>query len=171
MQIFKTPLFISLFVLMLTGCASIHYQPVNDKDDGDGIRYYNSSPYLLVYSNGKGGLVTQLLYIADPSKKMEAKPKNFLSTAQTTMEFEKGVFRSGKTTADATGVPTAIIAAIKTAGPALIAANDPAKDRSVPAPYLYKIIVEGSTVTFKGDKGDIRVNVNILEQKEEKKTK
>jgi hypothetical protein len=89
-----------------------------------------------------------------------------MATAQTTMEFDKGVYRTGKNTMDATGVPDAIIKAVQTAGTALIAAaNAPkGKAREMPAPYLYKIVVNGASVKFIGSQGDIKINVNLLEQ-------
>jgi hypothetical protein len=127
------------------------YEPANDADVSKGFRYYNSSPYLLVYSNGKGGIVSQIVYLPDPQKKMTATPSSFLSTIQTTMEFDKGVLKSAKNTTDASIVSSGIVKAVESAAPALLAAlNEPARDRLVPAPYLYKIIVEGNTVKFVG---------------------
>jgi hypothetical protein len=159
-----------VLLLALASCAKIVYEPANASDDSTGFRYYNSSPYLLVYSNGKGGLVTQIVYLPDPQKKMTATPSSFLSTIQTSMEFDKGVFKSAKNTTDATVVSSAVISAIQTAAPALLAAlNEPAQDRTVPAPYLYKIVVEGTAVKFIGGKGDIDIKVDILKQTEEPK--
>jgi hypothetical protein len=159
-------------ISLLSSCARIVYEPVpkDSDDDSNGIRFYHSSPYVLVYSNGKGGLITQILYIADPYKKISAKPKSFMATAQTTMEFDKGVYKSAKNTIDATAVPSAIIKAVEAAAPAFIAAlNEPVPTLKVPPPYLYKIIVDGSSVKFVGGQGDISINVNVLKQKEESK--
>ena len=159
-----------LLYSIIQGCATIEHNKVSDDNTDEGIRYYNASPYLLVYSNGKGGIVTQILYIADPFKKMSAKPKTFLANAQTTMEFENGIYKNGKSTIDATGVPTAIIDAVKTAGAAFISAmNIPDKSREVPAPHLYKIVVSGSSISFIGGQGDINIKVNLLKKKVEVK--
>ncbi|UTA67273.1 hypothetical protein [Emticicia sp. 21SJ11W-3] len=164
--------FIALSImLILSGCAELVYKPVKnegkDKDTSNGFRYYNSSPYLLVHSNGKGGLITQIVYLPDPFKKMDVKPKSFLANFQITMEFENGIFQTSKSTFDATVVPSAIIKAIETAAPAFLAGlNSPTNDtRVVPAPSIYKIIVNGFNITFIGDKGDKTINVNILKQK------
>ncbi|MGC4041934.1 MAG: hypothetical protein QM710_14415 [Flavobacterium sp.] len=158
--------FIFVFLaIAMSGCASVTYQKVDSNDEGSGIRYYNSSPYLLVYSNGKGGLVSQIVYLPDPNKKMSASPTSFLASNQLTMEFSKGVYTTGKNTADGTAVSSAIIKAIETAAPALLAAlNEPLTEREVPAPYLYKIVVEGSQVSFIGGQGDTTIKVNILKQ-------
>jgi hypothetical protein len=167
----RNVLFLLLFYCLTQGCASIEHSKVSNDDTDNGIRYYNASPYLLVYSNGKGGIVTQILYIADPFKKMSAKPKSFMASAQTTMEFEKGIYKNGKSTIDATGFPTAIVNAVKTAGTAFISAmNIPdKKSREVPAPHLYKIVVKGSDILFIGGQGDISIKVNLLNQKAEVK--
>jgi hypothetical protein len=156
-------------IFAMAGCARIVYDPVISDDNSNGFRYYNSSPYLLVYSNGKGGLITQIVYLPDPMKKMTASPKSFLSTIQTTMDFDHGVFKSAKNTTDATVVSSAIVKAVESAAPALLAAlNEPAQDRTVPPPYLYKIIVDNNTIKFVGGAGDIDIKVNILKQTEEK---
>jgi hypothetical protein len=159
-----------LFTLIVTGCAKIIHKPVASADDNNGLRYYNSSPYVLLYSNGKGGIISQIIYLPDPHSKMTASPKSFLSSIQATLEFDKGVLKSAKNTVDATVIPSAIVSAMKTAAPAFLAAmNEPAQARVVPAPYLYKIIVRTDKVSFIGDKGDIDVKVNVLKQEEKPK--
>ena len=156
------------FFLLLTGCASVKHTKVDSGvDNNDGVRYYNSSPYLLVYTNGKGGLVTQILFIADPEKKMSVKVNSFLASAQTTMEFTNGVYKNAKSTIDATAVPQAMIKAIQAAGSEFLSvANAPAgagAERSMPAPHLYRILINGNTVSFIGGEGDTPIHVNLLE--------
>lgn len=165
------PLIQLLFFLALCSCSFVSYKKVDATDDSEGFRYYHSSPYFLVYSNGKGGIVTQIIYIADPYKKVSARPRMFLSNMQTSMEFDKGVYKSSKNTYDASVVPSAILKAVQTIAPALLAAlNDPVKDsRSIPAPYLYKIVINGTTVEFIGGQGDASIKVNLLEQKADQK--
>lgn len=165
-------------ICLFGSCASVRHTPVDANNDktNDGIRYYNSSPYLLVYSNGKGGLVTQILFIADPTKKMSVKVNSFLSTAQTTMEFDNGVYKSAKNTIDATAFPQAIIKAVQAVGVELLsAANAPSNSStaSLPAPYLYRILINGNKVSFVGGKGNIDISVNIVKEekgKDEKST-
>jgi len=163
-------IFISVFSV---GCASTVYKHVNPgSDSGDGFRFYQSSPYLLVYTNGKGGIVTQILYISDPAKLMSAKPKNFLSKTSMTLEFENGVLNTSKTDVDATIVPSAIIkAAQSVATTFLAAANDPQKgnaERSMPAPQVYKIVVKGFKVFFIGSENKTEIKVDLLPQDAEK---
>ncbi len=165
-----TIIFMSLFS---AGCASTVYKHVNPAYDlGDGFRFYQSSPYLLVHTNGKGGIVTQILYIADPAKLVSAKPKNFLSKTSMTLELENGVLNTSKTDVDATIVPSAIIKAAQSVASTFLAgANDPQKgnaERSMPSPQLYKIVVKGSTVSFIGSENKTEIKVDLLQQDAEK---
>jgi hypothetical protein len=168
--IFYVPAVISL--IFAAGCARTIYTPVDPNNDtGDGFRFYQSSPYLLVYTNGKGGITTQILYIADPAKLVSARPKNFLSKSDMTLEFENGVLTKSKTEVDATIVPSAIIKAAQSVATAFLAGgNDPQKgtaERLMPAPQLYKIVVNGSIVTFIGSENKTEIKVNLLKQEEE----
>src|SRR5262249_34910541 len=145
----------------VTGCATVtHHHIATDDDDlkDTGIRYYGTSPYLLVYSNGKGGIVTQLMFLPDPAKKMSASPKATLADVDATLDFDHGMLTSAKVTGDATAVPPAIAKAVEAIAPALLAAlNETATEKEliVPAPHIYKVVVEGSTVSFLGGKGDV----------------
>ena len=53
-----------LLVVAATGCASVVHKPLLVENDGNdwGIRYYGSSPSLIAYSNGKGGVITEIKY-------------------------------------------------------------------------------------------------------------
>lgn len=153
-----------LFVTLLAGCSQIVHSPVSENNAdaaAKGIRYFNSSPYLLVYANGKGGITTQLLYIADPFKKMSAQPKGSLAKLSTTLEFEKGVLKKSKDDLDGTGFPKAVVEAIKTVAPALLAAalNAPPDEKGVPAPQLYKIVVIEGKVNLVGSHNSTLINI------------
>jgi hypothetical protein len=166
---------ITLTVLLgiITGCARITHRPLDNVADvkSKGIRYYRSSPYLIVYPNGKGGIVADIKYLPDPYKKMSAIPKSFMATINTTLEFSKGVLTTSKEEADGTVVPKAILGAVEAAAPSFLAALNKvgAKDYTVPAPYIYKIIVKGDTVFFIGSKADKNIKVTLLPQKKEEK--
>lgn len=169
--IFYVSAIVSLFCI--AGCARTVYTPVDPQNDNaDGFRFYQSSPYLLVYTNGKGGIATQILYIADPAKLVSARPKNFLAKSDMTLDLENGVLSKSKTEVDATIVTSAVIKAAQSVATTLLAgANDPLKaaanERSMPAPQLYKIVVNGSTVTFVGSENKTEIKVDLLKQEEE----
>src|SRR5262245_18767231 len=124
-RIMKSIVTMIVIALMVQSCARVIHESETSKSKG--IRYYNPSAYLLVYPNGKGGLTTQLLYIADPFKKMSMKPVAFMAKTKLTDEFEKGVYKKGNDEMDATGFPKAIVDAVKTLAPAIADAvmNDP----------------------------------------------
>jgi hypothetical protein len=153
-----------------TGCATVAHQHIPD-DEADrrstGVRYYATSPYLLVYSNGKGGIITELKYLPDPAKKMAAAPAATLANVEATLTFDRGVLTSAVTKGDATAVPTAIVKAVETIAPALLAALNEAateKELIMPAPHIYKVVVNGTSVSFRGGKGDADFKVTLLPQ-------
>lgn len=161
--------------LSTAACATVSHRHIATEDDdlrATGIRYYGASPYLLVYSNGKGGIVTELKYLPDPAKKMSAEPKATLANVDATLSFSNGVLTSSVETGDATAVPTAILKAAEAIAPALLAAlneTDTGKELIMPAPHIYKVIVNGNTVSFRGGKGDEDFKVTLLPQEPGKK--
>jgi hypothetical protein len=168
-------LILTVLLGVITGCARITHRPLGldeavDKAD-KGIRYYRSSPYLIAYSNGKGGVVTEIKYLPDPYKKMSALPRAFMATIKTTMNFENGVLTTSEEEADAAAVPKSILGAVEAVAPSLMAAlNKARKDEyTVPAPYIYKIVVKGSTVYFIGSQPDQNIKVTLIPQEKEVK--
>jgi hypothetical protein len=132
-----------------------------------GVRYLGTSPYLIAYSDGKGGVVTEVKYLPDPAKKMSAKPDAKLADVDTKMDFDRGVLTTSVESGDATAVPKAIVKAVETLAPKLLAAlnkADTAKEYTVPAPYVFKIVVNGNDVYFLGGQGDAPIKITLLRQ-------
>ncbi len=130
----------------------------SDAECGLGIRFYQPSPYLLVYADGKGGLSWELHHLPDPTKKMSARPYNYMSTLEAKLTFDDH-FRLTKTheMADTTAIPAAVLGKIAELAPALAAAfNEPsAKDGwKLPAPLLYKIVHARGEVRLVGGETD-----------------
>lgn len=124
------------------GCAGIN--STHDSDGSrTGIRYYNSAPFILAYTDGKGGIDAKIVYLPDTTRVMSLEPTAFFAQNKTEMTFVKSILTTSNTTADATAVPKAIVEAAKTVAMAAIAAsaNDPKKlnEYTLPAPYLYRI--------------------------------
>jgi hypothetical protein len=140
--------------LAAAGCTGVTHTPVDDADHGTGIRYYQTSPYLLVNSDGRGGLQWRILYLPDQTKKMMATPYTLASRTEMTLQFHNGTLVGTAVVGDSTEVPRAILAAVQAAASTLAGtaalARSGADLPSIHAPYLYKIIVEGSKVTFIG---------------------
>ncbi len=135
--------------LLLAGCAGFVYAPETDKSDG--IRYYESAPYLLIYSDGKGGLQWQIRYLPDQSHVMTVRPEVFAGRTEMTLYFKNGMLTGSSLMADSTDVPKAIIAAAQAAVPLLVSGiGEGPKRKGFPAPYLYKIVVDANGVNFIG---------------------
>lgn len=133
-------------------------------EDSKGFRYYESSPYLLVYANGKGGLETKLIYLPDPNKKRSIKPWEFLSSNTANLTFSNGVLTESKLAGDSTVIGKAIVEGFKAilevaagaAGGAALLTKKPAQGTDpykVPFPSLYKIVVTKNGTQLYGGEG------------------
>lgn len=139
--------------LLVMGCAANVTHRL-ETSSSTGLRYYESAPYLLVYSNGTGGLVWQVLFLPDQSHVMEASPTILGGQTQMALKFQNGVLTSATSVGDTTAIPKAIIAAVQSALPLIAkAALESPAEKTFPAPSIYKISVTGNTVTFNGGTG------------------
>ena len=161
--------FSAYMCLAAVGCSATvtHTRLRTSQMDADdkGIRYLGTSPYLIAYSDGKGGIVTQIAYLPDPAKKMSAQPSSKMTDVTATMEFDRGVLTTSTETGDATAVSKAIIQAVEAFAPQLLKALnkvDTTNDYSVPAPYLFKIVVRGNDVYFLGGAGDTPIKITLV---------
>lgn len=144
---------------LVAGCAAnVTHQ--RDSADATGIRYYENSPYLIVYSDGKGGLRWQIRYLPDQSRLMTVTPIIAGGRTEMTLYFQNGVLASASAFGDSTELPKAIITAVQSAVPLLLAAAGPGQD-GFPAPYLYKIVVDGEKLNFIGGQGNSKIQVPI----------
>jgi hypothetical protein len=154
----------------MLGCASVKHQPVADFEDPKGIPYYGGSHYLLVYSDGKGNIHSEILYLMDRRKKMVADPTSCFASLQSTLSFTNGVLSDAKAVGDATAIPQAILAAAEKVLAAGVLAAPEARGGpgfTLPAPSIYKIVVESPTrVRFVGEETDEVVHVNVTESEE-----
>lgn len=170
----------------LGGCDSVtstvEYSRVSDPQNNapTGIPYYQSAPYLLIYSDGMGGLKWQLLSLPDQTKMMQVlpKPASIGGKTQLSLNFSYGTLSTAATGADSTQVPATILAAVQAAIPAIAAArvgetllNAPAPpalasqvpphySAGFPPPYLYKIVLEADgSIQFLGGPGNESIKV------------
>jgi hypothetical protein len=132
------------------GCAGQDSRPIQTLEEdrrATGFRYYESSPYILVYSDGKS-LKSDLIYLPDRNRKMSIEFFDFLSTNTAKLTFSNGVLTSSDVESDSTIIPKAVVEAAKQA--AVAAAKGGAfstVDKNVfkvPPPYLFKFIVHGA---------------------------
>ena len=145
--------------LVLVGCAGVTHVPIPDEkaDQADrGVRYYRESLYLLVMSDGKGGVAHKLEFLPDPSKKMSICSHNFISKLETNYTFDKGVLTKSTETADSSKVPAAVVKAVGTALPSIVKFRGLMEEETprmhrVPPPMIFKVIAEGDRIVFVGD--------------------
>jgi hypothetical protein len=147
-----------LGVIVLSGCESVTYAPQAKQPDG--LPYYESAPYLLVYSDGHGGLKWQIRYLPDQTRIMTVKPSVFLSHAEMNLNFQNGMLTTASAMGDSTGIPKAFISAVESVLPLLgAAALEQEKKNGFPAPYLYKIVVQGGSVAFTGGQAKYAIQI------------
>lgn len=145
--------------ILLSACAGFTAKQVNGEADNevDGVRYYEVAPYLLVYADGKGGITSSIEMLPDLSRKMVINLHAIASKNNTTLTFANGLLTGSKFVVDDTVVPAAVIETIKTLGVAAVssAMNDPAtgKVRQIPAPMLFKIVIDKAGTTLVGGSG------------------
>lgn len=147
--------------LALCGCAAdvVHQQ---ETTNATGIRYYMNAPYLIVYSDGKGGLQWQIRYLPDQSRIMTATPHIVGARLEMTMTFQNGVLSNSSTLGDTSAVPKAVIAAVQNVLPLLAKGLGAAPTaKGFPAPSLYKIVVKGDEISFIGTQPTIAIQTPI----------
>jgi len=140
-----------LLGLGLAGCAGVTYETISSEEadvTAKGLRFYDSSPYLLVQTDNQGALKAELTYLPDLTKKRQATPYAFLSTNTTTLDFQKGVVTTTVSDVDTTAVPVAVVTALKNIGMEAVKGaffddSDPTQEappNRVPRVYLFKIV-------------------------------
>lgn len=129
--------------MSLGGCAGTTVGP--DDDSVDGIRYYETAPFMLVYPDGKGGLVSELQYLPDTTRLRVIKPYAYLASNDLTLAFKNGVLTQAVSVVDETAVPKKVVGALKTAAAAAvgmlnIAGGGRSITGSVPPPVLLRVV-------------------------------
>lgn len=156
----RTEIILILLATSLYGCAgmtaemdSLHEikeRGFSFSSQSQGFRYYESATYILVYTNNNGGLETKVLTLPDLDRKMSVRPYSYIASQTVEMSFANGMLGAATADADATAVPKAILGAAQQAASAaakaglLDAPTDEvakAKIRTVPGPYLFKLVL------------------------------
>jgi hypothetical protein len=118
----------------------------------NGVRYYRSSPYLLIESQGTS-YKWRIIYLPDQTQKMVAYPFQLLAKIDSSLTFDKGVLTVSTDTVTADAVPKAIVEAAEKAA-ALLMRNRKPEPAPVVAPRLYKIRVVANRIVFFGGPGE-----------------
>lgn len=155
-RLFRLIFISATLVTSLAGCAGTSVHDVSDQaaangdapdQDARGIRYYERAPFILVHSDGKGGLVSELLFIEDTTRKRSVQPFAVLSQNHSELTFSFGALTEAKTAVDETTVPAALVQAAQNVAVAaakaafLDSAGAAAPEEVVfPAPSIYRIV-------------------------------
>ncbi|MDC8757056.1 hypothetical protein [Janthinobacterium fluminis] len=136
---------------LLAGCAGVEVQSIPDAAAdaaATGLRYYDTSPFLLVYTDAKGGLRSELLYLADTSKKRAIRPYSYAAANDATLRFDHGRLLEAKAVVSEAAIPLGVLAALeKVAVAGSKGAN--AADQ-IPAPYLFRIVKKNGSWKLSG---------------------
>jgi hypothetical protein len=157
-----------LVLALSSGCAGISVRPVaqgHDNETVKGIRFYQSAPYLLIVTDNKGGVTTQVLYLPDTNRLMSAYLYNKVATSDSTLKFKNGVLTSAVVEVDTAVVPKAILNAIATAAAAAFNQAGGGQAKLAPGPYLYRIKVEGNSATLIGSNQTLVVRFGTAPEK------
>ena len=155
-------LVIAIVIVAMSGCAQLKHRPVADFNDPKGIPYYEGTHYLLVHSDGKGGIVWRILFLPDKNKKRVADPTVVLASLNTTLTFTNGILGQSKAVADTTGVPKAVIAAVEKAAALLAPLNAELETpHQLPRPHLYRMTWTGDQMQLVGGLADEPINITL----------
>ena len=167
-------------ILALGGCAGttihpISYNDVDPKVEGEndseinGFRYYEGAHFLIVYTDGKGGLKSEVKFLPDVTRKFSIDPYAYFSKNETTLTFLNGMLTSSKSVIDETAIPkAAIIAAGKIALATIAAGNKAGGNEAtyLPEPVLFKIRINPETGTLEliqGKEFGTKIEVTLQE--------
>jgi len=130
---------ILISTIVLSGCAGMTAKPVADDAKAEGFRYYDTSPFLLLYTDAKGGLKSEVLFLPDTTKLRTIQPYGWGATNKTTLAFDNGRLVKATNEIDETVIPKAVISGLeKIASSAAKAANG--GNDGIPGPYLFRIL-------------------------------
>lgn len=172
-------------ILALCGCAGTSVHPIaygtkNDanhvegEDDSkvNGFRYYEGAHFLIVYTDGKGGLKSEVKFLPDLTRKRSINPYAYFSKNETTLTFSNGMLTDSKSVIDEAAIPkVAISAAEKIALASIAAANKAAGNEAtyLPEPVLFKIRINPDTGKFELIKGNASgTNIEVTLQEADK---
>lgn len=173
---------ICLPLMLLGACAGTSVKPIaysgasdqasqeglTTDEDARGLRYYEGAHFLIVYSDGKGGLKSEVKFLPDLTKKRSIDPYAYFAKNEATLVFTNGILTQSKSVVDETILPKAAITALEKVATAAISAFNLADGKPatyLPMPRIYKIVVgnggqltlEAGNTTIQGDPKGIEV--------------
>ena len=168
--------------VFLSACAGTSVKHVSEERDHEesGIRYYEPAPFLLVYSDARGNLVSKVIIMPDLTRMRSVDPYAYFASNKTTLNFTNGILTQGKSVVDETIIPKAAFEAAKAIAGAIAGAafdTTGGATPTLPAPKLFRIyvdangiaqLIEAPTVGPDGEEIGIRVKFTDKEDKKDK---
>lgn len=155
-----------LCLCLVSGCASVSHTAITPENENSdcGIRYYETSAYLLIYPQPGGQCVATIKHLPDPTRKRSAHLSACGTRLKTTMAFQNGCLSATSDDPDAAIVPQAMLDAVQGVLPLLAALNVPAGETQLPAPSVYKFVTDDTgRVRLVGTAGTNRVSISLAE--------
>ena len=128
---------LSALGIFFAGCAGLDAHAPGDGDTVKGFRYFDTAPFLLVYTDGKGGVISKLMYLPDTTRLRTIHPYAYGAKNEVTLKFDKGRLTQAASTVDETVIPMSVISGLEKIAVARLNASAPR--RGIPAPYLFRI--------------------------------
>jgi hypothetical protein len=163
------------FLALLGGCLRVTHRPLPPGDltedvTARGIRYYGTSLYLLLHSDGEGGVVTRLLELPDVTRKTSLEVEGVFGSVDLQLRLRDGALtESDERLRNDVLALTLMEAAGSIAQSAAsgMYRGDPAsmREHQLPPPSLYKIVARGSHLELLGGQGDAPIRVPLPRSK------
>jgi len=139
----------------IVGCAGLSTGTVSAESKANGFRYYQPAPFLLVHSDGKGGVTGDIVWLPDTTDEMSARPFAVLASNNAQLKFSNGMLSEASSQVDETVVPNAILSAVGKILTGVVAAEaplaeSPAPPDTAPPPYLFRVIIKGGEIELFG---------------------
>jgi hypothetical protein len=137
-------LWITCGILVGTGCTSVEYMRIQSQQqdqEASGIRYYDTSTYILVQRDTNSNWASSVLYLPDLTKKNQVNINTFLAANTTSMVFTNGILGNTSTTADSSAVPAALVQVASQAAISMAkAAGEETSQLTNSAVFFFKVI-------------------------------
>jgi hypothetical protein len=151
----KLSIAILVLASILSGCAHVQFDKLNDNGNndggnyGDGIVVYQPRPFLLVAENAEGTLTSSIIYLPDYEKGYVIRPKAGIGKVDLNLKLDQGwnLVEYGNT-ADSRLPET--VASLAGAIPGISPAEDQPSERGPMGPGLYRIVYDDGGMKVSG---------------------
>ena len=131
-------------LLVISGCAKVTVERVDDKDYKEGLRFYRPAPYLLV-TNTQGQITSSVVWLPDKTEEYVLKHTNGFGAAELKAKLEGGWNLTEIGISSDSKIPETITGFGELA--AGFAKENETKKKGEISPGLYEIVYENGRVS------------------------